>query len=286
MYLLSVKELTILNSESTESFLNKKVFSVIDVSFEVNKGDVLTIIGPNGGGKTTLIRAILGLIKPYSGVVRLNTKKIGYMPQKISINDDFPIRVYDFLDLIPSKSFNVTEDLFNFNTKNCSLNSSSENNSSDKSCVTGICGNICGNCSIESSSGNYDYKNLSSSIEHVLNFVGILNLRSKMLVELSIGELQKVLFARAILSSPDVLILDEPTQGLDLSSQFRFFDMINRINCIFGTTVIIVSHDLQNVISRSNKVLCINKVIQCYGSPSDVSCGNLSSYVAHYNHNH
>lgn len=345
---------------------NLNNFILHDISFNLNFGEILTIVGPNGGGKTTLLKCILGLERRYSGIINLLTKHIGYMPQIANINTNFPIKVKDFLRLSNLRNqFNLlsefathdnknfvtsAEDLSGFcvNDQSCDsagfdmIDSISDFSGIEKSNLKNLAekmlnalddvvskkdsdnGNIInrndcnGNVRLERdvfskkmqqiSSRNFtrndaediksiydDLRKISTlyygdivenSIENVLNFVKIKNLANSYMTNLSLGELQKVLFANAIISSPKLLIFDEPTQGLDLSSQVHFFDMLIEINYQQKTTIVIVSHDLQNVLSHSDKVLCINKKIQCFGQPTDV-CSDLNAHnISHYYHKH
>lgn len=194
----------------------------------MKKGDIVTIVGPNGGGKTTLLKAILGLREKNAGIIEKNFSSPGYMPQRASINMIFPISVEDFLHTAANRQL---------------------------------------------------------SIDDGLNIINAISLKHKKIMHLSIGELQRVLFARAILKNPDILILDEPTQGLDLAGQDEMFNTIGKINKEHGISILLVSHDLQNVMSRSDKVICINRDVKCSGHPSHI-CHHLSDHIAHYVHKH
>ena len=129
------------------------------VSLEVKKGEIVTLIGPNGSGKSTTAKIALGIYKKIDGKVKTYTNKIGYVPQKISIDWTLPIRVLDFMTL--------TEEL------------------------------------------------TQDQINSALNLTGVEHLKDKSLSNLSGGEFQRVLIARAISKRPELLVLDEPVQGVD-----------------------------------------------------------------------
>jgi len=183
---------------------NKKVLS--DVSAVIEKGQLTTLIGPNGGGKSTLLKVMLGIIRPTSGSVHIRKGvRIGYMPQKISIDPQLPLTVKVFL-------------------KNPRI--------------------------LESLSG-----------EDMLN----LNMAT-----LSGGEMQKVLLAYALQDNPDLLLLDEPTQGLDLTGERQLYELIFDYQKRTGCAIVMASHDLNVVLARSGQVLCLNGHLCCHGHPDIV----------------
>ncbi len=215
-----------------------------DVSLELQAGKILTVIGPNGAGKSTLIRILLGLQKPDAGTVWLKPKlSIGYVPQKISINDLMPLTVKRFVALAKNTS-----------TKN----------------------------------------SLS-----VLEEIGVAHLANQDIQALSGGEFQRVLLARALLKKPELLILDEPAQGVDVLGQAELYEKISRLKDQYGFGVLMISHDLHLVMQKTDQVLCLNQHICCSGQPDDVSnhpeyqrlFGNLPSeglavYTHYHNHCH
>lgn len=214
-----------------------------DVSLELQAGKILTVIGPNGAGKSTLVRILLGLQKPDSGTVWLKNKlNIGYVPQKISINDLMPLTVKRFISLA---------------------------------------------------------KHSSPNISNVLNEVDIAHLADQDIQALSGGEFQRVLLARALLKKPQLLILDEPAQGVDVLGQAELYEKISQLKNQYGFGVLMISHDLHLVMQKTDQVLCLNQHICCSGQPDDVSnhpeyqrlFGNLPTeglavYTHHHNHCH
>lgn len=186
-----------------------------DIDLTLYAGDIVTIIGPNGGGKTSLAKIILGIKKPTSGKIeRKKGLSIGYMPQKINLNPMVPISVQEFLLL---------------------------------------------------NKGAVDY-NLSK----IMFANDIKSILTKQITDLSGGELQRVLFSRALMGDPDLLILDEPIQGLDVNGQKEFYSMIDRVRSEFKKSIIMISHDLYTVMSSSDSVMCLNQTVHCSGKPHGI----------------
>ncbi|QCI23857.1 zinc ABC transporter ATP-binding protein ZnuC [Buchnera aphidicola (Macrosiphoniella sanborni)] len=221
---------------------NRSILTNITLSLHSNK--VLTLIGPNGAGKTTLIRVILGLIKPNSGqIIRRENLSIGYIPQKLFLNNLLPITVERYMKLSRKKN------------------------------------NII--------------------ISKILKRVKAKHLKYRQLQELSGGETQKILLAKALLNNPDLLVLDEPMQGLDIIGQATFYKLINQIRNELQCSVLFVSHDLNFVTAKTDDVICLNNHICCSGTPETV-CNNLefisifgskrvkelAFYQHHHNHIH
>ena len=214
-----------------------------DVSLELQAGKILTVIGPNGAGKSTLVRILLGFQKPDSGEVWLREKlNIGYVPQKISINDLMPLTVSRFISLA---------------------------------------------------------KTSASDSQLLLDEIGIGHLAKHDIQALSGGEFQRVLLVRALLNKPELLILDEPAQGVDVLGQAELYEKISQLKDRYGFGVLMISHDLHLVMKNTDQVLCLNQHICCSGQPEDVSkhpeyqrlFGNLPTeglavYTHHHNHCH
>ncbi len=186
------------------------------VSLKVRRGEIITLIGPNGAGKSTLVRVVLGLLKPQSGsVYRQSGIKIGYMPQRLTIEPTLPLTVSRFLTLGGVKKRNA--------------------------------------------------------IKQVLEEVGALALLKRPLQNISGGEMQRVLLARALLREPDLLILDEPIQGVDVVGQYELYELISRLRKERGCGILMVSHDLHIVMAATDYVICLNKKVCCSGHPEIVT---------------
>ena len=213
------------------------------VDLEIHRGKIVTLIGPNGSGKSTTAKIILGLYKNIEGSVQRFTKKIAYVPQKVTIDWTLPIRVIDFMVL----------------TQN--LN--------------------------------------SDAISIALNLAGVEHLKSRNLRDLSGGEFQRVLLARAIAKKPELLVLDEPVQGVDYSGEVALYGLIKNISESLNCGILLISHDLHVVMSATNHVVCLNGHVCCSGSPVDVAQNKnykelfgdqssqlLSIYEHEHNHTH
>ena len=185
------------------------------VSLVVEKSKIITLIGPNGSGKSTTAKIALGLHKNIEGEVQKLTDKIGYVPQKISIDWTLPLRVKDFMLL--------TDDL------------------NDK------------------------------LIDEALTLTGVDHLKNKNLGNLSGGEFQRVLLARAISKKPELLVLDEPVQGVDFTGEIALYELIKKISENLNCGILLISHDLHTVMSATDHVVCLNGHVCCSGSPLDVA---------------
>lgn len=183
------------------------------VNLEIAPSEIVTIVGPNGSGKTTLLRLLIGAIEPSRGTIRkLPSLRIGYTPQKLSLDRTLPLNVDRFLAL------------------------------GDPATRT--------------------------RREEALTMVGLPCIGDAQLIDLSGGETQRVLLARALLRRPNLLVLDEPTQGLDQPGEAAFYRLIERVRNETGCAILMVSHDLHVVMSAADRVICLNGHICCEGAPT------------------
>jgi zinc transport system ATP-binding protein len=184
-----------------------------DISLHLKKGQITTLIGPNGGGKTSIAKIALQLITPTSGKVIVSKKIMrGYMPQKINLDKSFAISAIDFIGLAKK---------------------------------------------------NFIVDNYLNELCDRLEIKKILNHR---LHDLSGGQLQKILFLRAIIGKPDFIVLDEPTQYMDINGIAEFYHILNDIRNSQHCAILLVSHDLNFVMQKSDEVICVNTHICCHGS--------------------
>jgi zinc transport system ATP-binding protein len=190
-----------------------------DVNLEVWEGDFIAMIGPNGGGKTTLLRLVLGLLKPERGIIRVMGKPatrvshhIGYVPQDVHINRRFPITALDVVlmgKLAPGKRW--------------------------------------------SKNSNQDRRDALAALARI-DMAGYAHRR---IGELSGGQRQRVFIARALVTRPRLLLLDEPTASIDSKGQTEFFRLLRRLN--EEVTIIVVSHDLLVISTYVKSVACVNR---------------------------
>jgi len=195
-----------------------------NINLEVFGSDFLGIIGPNGGGKTTLLKIILGLLKSDHGSVEVFNKEpkkardlIGYVPQFLEIDLDCPVSVLDII--------------------------------------------LMGILSRKKIFQKYNNQDLKLA-EEAMNFLDIYNLKNKQIGELSGGQRQRVYIARALIRKPKLLILDEPTASIDEKSEREFWELLKEINK--NSAIIIVSHDTGVVFKNVNKIACLNKNLYCH----------------------
>ena len=220
-------------------FRIKDKWLVKGVSLQIEKGQIVTLIGPNGSGKSTTAKIALGIYKNIDGEVEKYTNKVGYVPQKISIDWTLPLRVRDFMVL--------TENL------------------------------------------------KDEDINEALSLTGVIQLKNKNLGDLSGGEFQRVLIARAISKKPDLLVLDEPVQGVDFTGEIALYKLIKKITDELNCGILLISHDLHTVMSATDHVVCLNGHVCCSGSPIDVAKNNeykalfgeqASQILSRYEHRH
>ena len=202
-------------------FRQNEKWLVEGVSLTVEKGKIVTLIGPNGSGKSTTAKIALGIYKNIEGSVEKYTTKVGYVPQKISIDWTLPIRVYDFMLLTET-----IED---------------------------------------------------SAIDEALSLTGVIHLKNKNLGSLSGGEFQRVLIARAISKKPELLVLDEPVQGVDYTGEIALYELIKKISDTLNCGILLISRDLHFDMAATDHVIWLNNHVCCSGSPRDVA--QNSSYI-------
>lgn len=202
--------------------------AITNVSFDVKEGEFLGIIGPNGGGKSTLLKAILGLIPITTGSVQIygqsqgkNKTDLGYVPQFATMDRRFPI--------------SVTEVVLTGRLKS-GLSPFMKYSKTDKEIAY-----------------------------HQLERVGIERLAKRQILELSGGEFQRLLIARALAVNPRILLLDEPTASVDASSREQIYNLLEELNK--KMTIVLVTHDLLAVSSKVGKLACLNENLVYHGEP-------------------
>lgn len=227
----------------TEKLSYKEILS--NVSVGIKRGEYVAIIGPNGGGKSTFVKLLLGLLSPTGGTIRLfgkeqaafaDKQKIGYVPQGVArVDENFPISVEEVVRL----------------------------GLAQKRGIFGGLGKI--------SSEEQEFT------EAVMQKMGVFELKNRRISDLSGGQRQRVMIARALATKPQILILDEPNTGVDTGSQKSFYELLAKLNKEEGITILFVTHDLGVIADEVTKVVCVNKTVSaCHNPHEAMSCADMS----------
>jgi len=204
---------------------------VKDVTLQIHRGDYVGIIGPNGGGKSTLLKLMIGLLKPTEGKIKLfgqdikafkDWQRIGYVPQKNNFDSNFPVTVEEVV-------------------------------------MMGRFGRI-GLFHLPS-------KKDEEKVLQALEQVEMQDFRKRQISDLSGGQQQRVFIARALVSEPEVIFLDEPTTGVDMKTQQQFYSLLRKLNRELSLTLVLVSHELEVVAHESTEFGYINRTLEYYGDP-------------------
>lgn len=249
--IVSVKNLT---------FGYDEKFILRDIKLDIFKGDYLGIVGPNGSAKSTLLKLMIGLLKPQTGDIKLFGEKIdkfkdwgriGYVAQKAtSFNSSFPATVEEVVGA------NLYPKIGMFKTIK---------------------------------------KKHKEKVHDALKIVGMNDFKDRLIGNLSGGQQQKVFIARTLVSDPEIIFLDEPTVGIDISSQKEFYDLLEHLNQDMNITIVMVSHDIGVITEKVNRVACMgdSKLVvhnSCCNIPfKDVLSkfyGDKMKLLIHHHHNH
>lgn len=208
-----------------------------NLNFKIDQGDYLCVVGENGTGKSTLIKTLLGLIKPLNGEVIANVqgknhKGVGYLPQQTQAQKDFPASVWEV----------VLSGVLN-NDHRCPF---------------------------------YNKKDRAEA-EKNMEKLNILDLKKRCYRELSGGQQQRVLLARALCATDSVLILDEPVTGLDPAASMEFYETIKDLNKKENVTIIMVSHDIKNALNYATHILHLEQENDFFGTVEEYKKSNVSN---------
>jgi len=202
---------------------------LIDISFDIYRGDFVGIIGPNGAGKSTLIKTLTREIEDYTGEIEINGK-IGYVPQSEERERDFPIKVYEvalmglYNEVGPFKRFKEE---------------------------------------------HYE------KVRQTLRLLQIEHLYDRLVGKLSGGEYRRLMVARALVSDPDILILDEPEANIDKEGQNILYGTLRDLKQNSDMSIILISHDLNMIFKETNKIMCMNKTLHCHKNTADLDINDL-----------
>ena len=223
------------SKDVTLGYENKVVAK--NLNFKIDQGDYLCVVGENGTGKSTLIKTLLGLIKPLNGEVIANVqgknhKGVGYLPQQTQAQKDFPASVWEV----------VLSGVLN-NDHRCPF---------------------------------YNKKDKAEA-EKNMEKLNILDLKKRCYRELSGGQQQRVLLARALCATDSVLILDEPVTGLDPAASMEFYETIKDLNKKENVTIIMVSHDIKNALNYATHILHLEQENDFFGTVEEYKKSNVSN---------
>lgn len=201
-----------------------------NISFSIQKGDFVGLIGPNGSGKTTLIKLLLGLYTPTKGSIHILGKPITTFSN------------WGKVGYVPQKATNFSQS-FPATVQEIVLTGCLANKTFPK---------------------KYSAKDKEDAKKY-LKKVGMETFSTRRIGELSGGQQQRVLIARALITQPELLILDEPTTGIDQETQTTFYDLLGKLNKE-GISILLISHDLSRITKYVTKVASLNKELQFYGT--------------------
>jgi zinc transport system ATP-binding protein len=204
--------------------------ALIDVDLAIEAGDFLALIGPNGSGKTTLVKIILGLLRPSSGAVEI----FGKCPAEFTD--------WNKVGYVPQKATHI-DPFF----------PASVDEVVGMALMAGL------------RQGSIPGREARAKVGRALEVVGMADFGREAIGRLSGGQQQRVFIARALVTSPRILFLDEPTTGVDAETQASFYDMLDRLNRSEGLTVVLVTHDIGIVNKHVNRVACLNQRLVYHG---------------------
>jgi len=221
--------------------------AVDKATFSIEKGDFVGMIGPNGAGKTTVVKLMLGLLQPDSGSIKVFGSEISQFHdwQKVGY---VPQKATNFDQNFPASVFEVAS-MGRVSKAGLTRQLSKEDN---------------------------------EAVERALGVAGISNLRNNRIGDLSGGQQQRVFIARALASEPELLILDEPTVGVDQKAQHDFYVLLGRLNRERGMTLVLISHDVGVVAKNAGKIACVNVKVTMHDASKGIDDALLCAYGNDY----
>lgn len=219
-----------------------------DFSFTIDRGSYVAVIGPNGGGKSTLLRVMLGILAPTSGQVRIfglpcedrhARRRVGYVAQRGGMIDpSFPATAEEVVEA--------------------------------------------GRAQVRGLMARPDVAD-EKAVDAAFDATNVGHLRHRVISSLSGGERQRVLLARALAAEPDILMLDEPIEGLDPGSREEFYGTLKSLNKK-GKTIIFVTHDVHRIAKEADSALCLRHEVVCHGEKACLVKGSAMKYLHHDHH--
>lgn len=215
------------------------------ISLTVNQGERLGVLGPNGGGKSTLLKLTLGLLGGYSGEIRVfgvspeearRRRLIGYVPQRNSAELRFPLTARQVVQMGVTLGMPAWRPLS---------------------------------------------RERREAVERAMKLVGAGELADQHIGSLSGGQLQRVLIARALACRPRLLLLDEPTVGIDVAGQQQFAELLKHLHDDLKLTVMVVSHDIRTVAAGCDRVACLSRTLHSHGAPEGLTPAVLAEVFRH-----
>lgn len=219
--------------------------AVQGVTLDVPVGQRLGVLGPNGGGKSTLLKLTLGLLRGYSGSIRVfgatpeearRKRWIGYVPQRNEAVLEFPVSVRQAAAM---------------------------------------------SAALPVSPWRSGAKATQKEVDEALELVGMSDLAERPVGSLSGGQLQRTMIARAVAGRPRMLLLDEPTVGIDVAGQQKFGELLKSLHDRLGLTIIVVSHDIRTIAAGSDRVACLSRTLHSHVAPEGLTPAVLAEVFRH-----
>jgi zinc transport system ATP-binding protein len=205
-----------------------------DIHLTVEEGEFLGIVGPNGSGKSTLVRCLLGFLKKRQGRIRVRGEEVSKLQDRLNVGY-VSQKANSFHSMFPATVKEVVQ--------------------------SGLYGKL----------GLFRRlkKEHIEKVENAIDLVGLTSVQNRSIGKLSGGQQQRAFIARALVAEPELLVLDEPTVGVDEKTTGQFYDLLNRLHREEGLTLLMVNHDLQAVSGLADQVACLNRRLIFHGDPGE-----------------
>lgn len=222
------------------SFVYNTITVLDNITIKVLPGDFVVVVGPNGAGKSTLLRLVAGLLKPCQGTIRIGGQPVSQASKQA---------------------------LIGYVPQNYGRNTAGFPATVEEIVALGLIGS-------RMKSNTSGVKHI---VSHMLELVGMSDYRRSRIGDLSGGQQQRVMVARALAGNPQLLLLDEPTSGIDYEASSRIFELLGHLHANLGITVVMVSHDIDRSVIHATKVACINRGLCYFGGTDDFRQDHVAS---------